>query len=170
MNSEAIKTVVTIISCIISLLSLFGFGTIMTMFWKDKHDKKKKDMEENSQLKEEHNAQVLAKIVNDALDLKLSPIISKLDMLEEDMIKVKKGVQVSNRTDLEELSEKADKQGFLSAYDKQRFEATYQAYHNLGRNGIMDATRERILAMSETKQVKKKTTTTKKKVVLLEDK
>lgn len=32
MDSEAIKNTVTIIGCIISILSLLGVGTIMTMF------------------------------------------------------------------------------------------------------------------------------------------
>lgn len=159
MDHETIKSTITIIGCIISILSLLGVGTIMTMFWKDKHDKKLKDREEHSDLKEQARRVELSELVsaaiNNALDQKLRPLETSIKEIKTDLEKVKKGVQVGNRTDLEQIADKADAQGFCSAYDKQRFEATYQAYHSLGKNGVMDAKRERILAMPETKPVKK---------------
>ena len=32
----------------------------------------------------------------------------------------------------------------FNSYNKDRFEQTYNTYHNLGANGVMDATREKI--------------------------
>ena len=51
--------------------------------------------------------------------------------------------------------EKAEKAGYCSSDDKMKFEATYQAYHSLGKNGVMDVKREKLLQMPETKIRKK---------------
>lgn len=107
-------------------------------------------------------AELISASINNSLDQKLKPleasmkdIKTDIEKVKVDLEKVKKGVQVGNRTDLEQIADKAEKQGFCSAYDKQRFEATYQAYHALGKNGVMDAKRDKVLAMPESKPVKK---------------
>jgi len=128
----------------------------------DAEAKKLEEQKKLEQMKHEEYKSELKSIIGEAV----LPIASKLELIEQELIKVKRGVQVSNRTDLEEMAEKADRQKFISAYDKQRFESTYQSYHDLGQNGVMDATRTRILAMPESKPVTKRKSTTKKKILV----
>ena len=167
MDSESIKNTVTIIGCVVSVLSLLGVGTLMSLFWKDKIEKKKQESNENIALREEKRKQQMLEVVttslNNALSEQLKPLETAIVDIQNDLAKVKKGVQVSNRNDLEEIADKALDSGYCSLYDKQRFEATYQAYHALGKNGVMDKKRDRLLAMPERKPATKKTTT--KKVV-----
>ena len=75
--------------------------------------------------------------------------MSSLKEIKEDVILLKKGIQATCRNDLEEMFEKAEKQGFCSNNDKMKFEASYQVYHALGKNGVMDIKREKILKMPE---------------------
>ena len=168
MDNESIKNTVTIIGCIVSILSLLGLGTLTSMFWKDKIERKKQESAENVALREEKRKQQMMEVVtesiNAALSENLKPLETAIRDIQSDLDKVKKGVQVSNRNDLEEIADKAMDNGYCSLYDKQRFEATYQAYHALGKSGIMDTKRDRLLAMPERKPATKKTTTTKKVV------
>lgn len=145
------KTIFSVISAIVSVLSLLGFGTVMTMFWKDRHDKKQRESEENMELRRQRDEQRLINLVSEALDAKLKPLEENLESIKADMAKLKKGVQVTCRNDLEELYATADKNKYCSSEDKNRFESAYWAYHDLGKNGVMDAKRDKILAMPETK-------------------
>ena len=156
MDFESIKLIITIISAIIALLSLLGFGTVFAMFWKDRHDRKVAERTENSQLRENARNQQLKELISSELNIAFTPLIDQLTSIGNDLHLVKKGVQATCRNDLEDMYEKAEKDGFCSDADKKRFEATYQAYHSLGKNGVMDAKRERLLKMDETKKSKKR--------------
>lgn len=145
-----------------SIFGIFGISAYINERMKHKADKvnKKEDEAEAKKLEEQRKLEEmkhqeyiseLKMVIGEAL----LPITSELNEIKEDLGKVKKGVQVTCRNDLEELADKADKQGYLTRYDKDRFENAYLAYHNLGRNGVMDATYTRIMNMNETKPVKK---------------
>jgi len=166
-----------VLSLVVGILGLLGIGAYFGERMKHRANKKnkKEDDEEQKKLEEkkrleemkhEEYKKELRAIICEAV----LPISNKLEFIEQELIKVKRGVQVGNRTDLEEMAAKADKQKFMSAYDKQRFEATYQAYHDLGKNGVMDATRDRILSMPESKQEPTKRTKSTKKQLLVEKK
>lgn len=172
-------TWLTIVIAIFGLLStLFGiFGISAYINERLKHKAKKqndkedaeeaKKLEEQRKLEEMRHAEYITElkvIIGEAL----IPIAKELTDIKSDLGLVKGGVQVTCRTDLEELADKADKQGFLSAYDKDRFEVTYQKYHALGQNGVMDAKRDRALALPESKPVVRKPKT--KRVLLVENK
>lgn len=122
-----------------------------------------KKLEEQKKLEamkhEEYKAE-LKTIIAEAL----APLNAELIEIKTDLGYVKKGVQVTCRNDLEELADKADKQNWLSRYDKDRFDSAYNAYHNLGKNGVMDATYRHVMELPESKPV------TKKKKVLNESK
>ena len=122
MDNESIKNTVTIIGCIISILSLLGLGTLTSMFWKDKIERKKQESAENVALREEKRKQQMMEVVtesiNAALSENLKPLETAIRDIQSDLDKVKKGVQVSNRNDLEEIADKAMDNGYCSLYDK----------------------------------------------------
>ena len=84
----------------------------------------------------------------------LAPIVGTLQTITTDLGYLKKGTQATCRNDLEDIFKKAEKDGYCSNEDKQRFEQTYQAYHSLGKNGVMDAKHAKILGLPDKKPVR----------------
>lgn len=169
-----LQIVIAVFGLISTVFGIFGISAYISERAKHKAAKQneKEDAEEarkaeeQRKLEEMKHAEYKAELVS-IIRAEFAPIAEKLENIETDLGKVKRGVQVNCRNDLEDIVAKAEKQKYLSLYDKKRFESAYLAYHELGKNGVMDAIRERIMNMDETKPpVKRKS----KKKVLLEDK
>lgn len=139
-----LEILIAIIGLCGTILGILGITTYINERMKHKAEKQNKKEDELEVLKYNGYITELKSIINEAVE----PI-------KEDLTAVKKGTQATCRNDLEEMYAVAEKQGYCSNEDKQKFEATYQAYHMLGKNGVMDSKREKILAMPETKPVKK---------------
>lgn len=170
-----------IVGAIGTLLGAFGLSAYFVERFKHKAEKKNKQEDEDEERIKAAKKMELENTVGEVLDKKLDEKIiplfelfknelidikTKVEDMSNDMQLLKKGVQVTCRNDLEDLYDKADKDGYCSKDDKNRFSATYDAYHNLGKNGIMDGKFKKIAAMNEHPKRKR----TKKKVLLLEDK
>ena len=142
---------VTVVGLLGTVLGVLGITAYIAERMKHKAERRnnQEDQQEQEieQLRHEQHLKELKLIVNEAIE----PLKSDLAEVKEDIILVKKGTQATCRNDLEEMFALAEKEGFCSNEDKQKFEATYQAYHALGKNGVMDAKRSRILSMPETK-------------------
>lgn len=121
---------------------------------------KKNEAEDKAEAKQEADKQKLeeleAKEIMNNLAEQLADILmpkiklaiaAELQPVKEDLSKVKSGVQVTCRYDLDELTNKADAQGWLSQYDKDRYTQMYISYHGLGENGVMDAAYNRIVSL-----------------------
>lgn len=89
-------------------------------------------------------------------------IAAELQPVKDDLAKVKSGVQATCRYDLDELTNKADAQEWLSQYDKDRYKQMYLSYHGLGENGVMDAAYQRIIALPNKPPVHKGKKSSKK--------
>lgn len=170
---EILKLVLSILSGILGILSIIGVGTIFSMIWKDKHDKKKAEKERVKKLEASAADTELKGIIKEEIEAILTPLVTslreQLTTMSTDLGWLKKGVQSNCRNDLEEIYAKAEKEKYCPADEKQRFEQTYQAYHNLGKNGIMDVKHATLLGMPESKPTKTASRTGKRKR-LLEDK
>ena len=55
--------------------------------------------------------------------------------------------QAQMRTKLLELFHKYEKRGYITEEELKDWENQYQAYHSLGKNGVLDSRRERLLNM-----------------------
>lgn len=62
-----------------------------------------------------------------------------------------KSQQAQMRTKLLELYHFYMNQGFISEDDLEDWENQYQAYHELGKNGVLDARREQLLKLPSEK-------------------
>ena len=134
-----------IIGAIGTIFGILGITSYLQTRLKYKAEKMNQKEEDQEALKQESYLNQLKTIINS----EVSPIVSSLEEIKEDVILLKKGIQATCRNDLEEMFEKAEKQGFCSNNDKMKFEASYQVYHALGKNGVMDIKREKILKMPE---------------------
>lgn len=63
-----------------------------------------------------------------------------------------KSQQAQMRTKLLELYNKYIEQGWISDDDLQDWENQYQAYHSLGNNGILDARRQQLFNLPNTRK------------------
>lgn len=136
--------VIAVVGLIGTIFGIFGITTYIGARMRHKAEKKNAEEDKLELLKYNGYMNDLRNIINDAVE----PI-------KDDLSIIKLGTQATCRNDLEEMFKVAEKEGYCSNEDKQKFEATYQAYHLLGKNGVMDAKREKLLAMPETKPVKR---------------
>ena len=67
---------------------------------------------------------------------------------------IEHGVQAVLRDRLRYLYKTYKKAGYADLDDKDDWENMYQQYHTLGKNGVMDATREKLLALPTEPQKK----------------
>ena len=146
---EWLQITATAISIIASLFGLCGISIYINERVKHRASKKNeqedKEQEAIEQAKNEHYKQIIVQAISEKID----PLENELSEVKEDLKKLKAGVQASNRADLQVLVDKAENQNWLSAYDKHRFYQLYQAYHNLGKNGVMDAYKDKVLALPD---------------------
>lgn len=142
-----LEIVIAVIGLLGSIMGILGITTYISKRAEHKADKKNKEEDKIELLKYNGYKEELKTIINEAL----VPVKEDLVEVKADLTLVKKGTQATCRNDLEEMFAIAEKQGYCSNEDKQKFEATYQAYHTLGKNGVMDAKREKLLEMPEIK-------------------
>ena len=154
---EWLQITAAAISIIASLFGLCGISIYINERVKHRASKKNeqedKEQEAIENAKNEHYKQILIQAISDKID----PLENELYEVRDDIKKLKAGVQASNRADLQVLVDKAEDQKWLSQYDKHRFYQLYQAYHNLGKNGVMDAYKEKILALPDVPPKQEKT-------------
>ena len=170
---EWYEILVLVLGIIGSAFGIFGISAYINERMKHKASKKNKKeddkeaqkLEEQKRLEKMRHEEYKAELVQ-IIGGALQPIVKDLELIKSDIALVKRGVQVTCRNDLEDLADKADKQGFMSTYDKQRFESSYQSYHSLGENGVMDARRDRVLALPENKPASKRKPKTKKQILV----
>lgn len=171
-----LQIVIAVFGLVGTVLGILGVSAYVNERAKHRAQKKNKEedeaeqqrLEEQKKLEKMKHEEYITELTS-IIKAEFAPITQDLLDIKDDLKLVKRGVQVTCRNDLEDLADKAEKQGYLSAYDKQRFESAYQSYHALGKNGVMDAKRDRILVLPEAKPVAKRRAPAKKKV-LLEDK
>lgn len=144
-----VANVSLILSIVVSIFGLCGFSVYINE--RVKHRASKKNIKEDEKEAEFKKIEEMEyrKLLKEVVVKEVSPLINSVDDIKKDIEKLKHGVQASNRADLESLVEKADTQGYLSKYEKERFEQLYTAYHTLGKNGVMDASRKRVLNLPE---------------------
>ena len=170
-----------IVGAIGTLFGAFGLSAYFVERFRHRAQKKNKqeDAEEEAieKAKKMELENTIGEVLDKKLDEKIIPLFNafkeellgikvKVDTMSDDMQLLKKGVQVTCRNDLEDLYDKAEKDGYCSRDGKNRFDATYDAYHKLGKNGIMDEKFKKVAAMNERPKRKR----TPKKKILLEDK
>lgn len=159
------KTIISIIGLIVSVLSLLGFGTVMSMLWKDRHSKRAKELADLLELQNKKLDENIRNIISEELDKRFAPYEEAVKTFTEDIALLKSGVQVNCRSDLQDMVDKAEKLGYATDEDKQRWDKTYESYHKLGKNGVMDSRNEwymKLPSKPKPKQTRQRLTETKK--------
>lgn len=74
-------------------------------------------------------------------------LLGKLKTKRNEELAIKKGLQALLRDRLLSSFKFYRNQGYCEIDDKETWEAMYQQYHSLGKNGVMDKVREEFLTM-----------------------
>lgn len=134
-------TTFQIVSTILSIATILGLGTVTTMFWKDLHTKKEKEIKERS---EEHKAAKRQERLNDISEV-LDPLAKKIDArfdkVDEKINDIDSSVQIEKistvvniRVTLKALRDKYEKNGYCEESDKSTWNELYNVYKNMGGN------------------------------------
>lgn len=85
--------------------------------------------------------------LRETIDRGLKPILEKIECISENNILLKKAVQANIRVELRDRYNEYIKKGYAPLSIREDLEALYTAYHNLGRNGVMDNLREKFMQL-----------------------
>ena len=154
---EWLQTTAAAISIITGLFGLCGISIYINERVKHRASKKNEQEDKEQEAIEHAKDEYYKQILIETISKKIDPIENELSEVRNDIKKLKAGVQASNRADLQVLVDKAENQQWLSQYDKNRFYQLYQAYHNLGKNGVMDAYKDKVLALPDVPPKQEKT-------------
>lgn len=85
----------------------------------------------------------------DTLDTKVSNLEERLTNVEAGLEITKSGTQRLLRAELRRVYKEWVKKGYCPTDVKEDFEDMYTIYHNLGKNGVMDKNRDKLMALPE---------------------
>ena len=137
-----------VVSIVLSILSLLGFGTVASMFWKDFRDRKSQKSQVFKDAKRKEQQDIIREVIseeNAPIREQVQAIKSDIDELNKTDHNQRKAIQAILRDRLYSLSNKYLNKGWVSKEELDNFENIYQQYHNLGKNGVMDSRREKVL-------------------------
>lgn len=122
---------VPVVSLIISILSL---PTLVGLFWKDFHDKKKAESEENKKKKQKELRDNVRAVVSD----EIQPIKESVDKIDKKIDLVSEGTLCTLRNDIKNCFYECVSKGYRNDYDYQNIHDLYDAYKQLGGNSFIE--------------------------------
>lgn len=145
------EAVVWVLSIAIPTLITTVVGVVAKK-WLDKYYSKKEaeenkrfeEMKELEHYRDEEQRKEFVEIVEESVTKATKPI-------RDDLALLKKGNQASLRHNLYEIYDFWAPKGYCPRDVKVDFENLYLSYHNLGKNGVMDACYESLMALPDEK-------------------
>lgn len=126
-------SVIKVISLIISALGLLGVGTLFTMFWKDRHDKKAAQTEQAKTNAKRIKQEEMREVIRE----EMAPLSERLAEVEKLLAIDCEGTQAGLRNDLLKTYYDCAARGYKTRYDAENFCDMYHAYTKLGGNSFI---------------------------------
>lgn len=123
-----------IISLVISILTLCGFGYIAKNFWADRKEAKKNKTAEAKERIRRENQQQIREVVEEVV----APIKEDLKEVKRDVKMGKVSTVVSLRATMKQLRDKYRKQGYVDIGDRATWKELYDDYAALGGNSFKE--------------------------------
>lgn len=136
-------TTYQIISLVVSILSLLGFGTIFKILITESHEKKKAQSAEAKAIAKKEKQDEMREVVRE----EIAPIKKELKDLSESNILEREALQASLRDRLYSIYRVCAMRGYTSKEDRDNFENIYKSYHKIFENGVMEDTHKRFFAI-----------------------
>lgn len=132
-----------IVSLVVSILSLLGFGTIFKILITEHHEKKLAQSAEAKALAKKEKQDEMREVVRE----EIAPIKKELQDLSESNILEREALQASLRDRLYSIYHDCAMKGFTTKEERENFENIYKSYHKIFENGVMLDTHDRFYAI-----------------------
>lgn len=123
-----------IISLVISILTLCGFGYMAKNFWADRREAKKNKTAEAQERIRRENQQQIREVVEEVV----APIKEDLREVKKDVKTGKVSTVVSLRATMKQLRDKYRAQGYVDTGDRATWKELYNDYASLGGNNFKE--------------------------------
>lgn len=123
-----------IISLVLSILTLCGFGYIAKNFWADRRETKKNKTAEAKERIRRENQQQIREVVEEVV----APIKEDLREVKKDVKTGKVSTVVSLRATMKQLRDKYRAQGYADTGDRATWKELYNDYASLGGNNFKE--------------------------------
>ena len=157
-------TAAQIATLVISICSLLGVGTAMTLFWNDMHNKKKQKLinqdEEHKLAKKLERKKELEELAQPIVDT----FVERLDRLDDKLDAIGDGTLSTLRNDILSCYYKCNEKGYRNDNDYTNIHDMYDSYKRLNGNSFVADVIERFDALpAKEEYYKKKEQAAKKK-------
>ena len=147
--------------------------TIVGLIIKAKWDKEKKNRSELERLREEKRCaeensrcNLVKETIHEEIETLSKEVKQEFTIVKEDTELMKKAMQKDIRRSLRQDGAALVERGWATQQEKTEFDELYWSYHNLGRNGVVDALHDEVMHLP----LKKPTARRSSKKILVEDK
>lgn len=134
MDIEIAKLVISIGALVVSVLTLCGFGVFMSLHTKKRFEKKEAARLEAERLRDEANNAALMKLINAALDSKITPLANDVSTIKCNLSLNTEGTVTLLRNDMKKALDFYKGRGWASTNDKASWMELYKTYEKLGGN------------------------------------
>ena len=136
---ETVKLILSIGAFIVSILTLCGFGVFMSLHNQKRCEKKEKKREEEEAARAAANNAELMKLINAALDSKITPIATDVSQIKGNLAQNTEGTVTLLRNDMKKARDYyKDEKHYASTNDKASWMELYNTYSKLGGNHFQE--------------------------------
>lgn len=134
MDIEVVKLIISICALVVSILTLCGFGVYMSLHTKKRFEKKEAEKAAEEERKARENNEALMRLINAALDTKITPIAEDVSLIKSNLSLNTEGTVTLLRNDMKKALDLYKDRGFASTSDKASWMELYNTYAKLGGN------------------------------------
>lgn len=128
-----------VVSAIVSILTLLGFGTVMKFYWEDKHKKKLNETEEAKKRQKDERHQEITAAVSEIMGPCSDEIKGAIQNIEKRLDRTEKCDQASLRNSLMSVYYACKEKGYRTEDDSKNYREMHEAYNEIGGNSFIDS-------------------------------
>lgn len=134
-----IETVLTWVTLIISILTFLGFGTVIQMFIKDKHNKRVQNSIEAKEKAKKERQNEIREVIRE----EVAPLKEDLENVKVQINIGQKGTRAGLRNDILTCYYRCCEKGYRGDWDFENIHLLFDAYLNLNGNSFIKDVMER---------------------------
>lgn len=128
-----------VVSAVVSILTLLGFGTVMKLYWEDKHKKKLEENEEVKKRKKEERHKEIIDAVSEIFSPCSEKIVGVINKIEQRLDLAEKCDLVELRNSLMNIYYNCAAKGYRTEDDSKNYREMHEVYRALGGNSFIDS-------------------------------
>lgn len=126
------------LTLVISFLTLLGFGTVMKLYWEDKHKKKKDESQEAKERQKAERKQEIIEAVTEIFNPCSERIVKSIANVERRLDQSEKCDRAGLRNALMNIYYACNAKGYRTEDDSKNYREMHEAYREIGGNSFID--------------------------------